>query len=352
MIKFAVMFLKTFKGGVHPDYQKDLTSGKPAEKAAEPKQVSILLLQHSGAVNEPLVKVGDSVKVGQKIGDSDKYVSAPVHASVSGKVIKVEPHLCFTGAMVTAITIESDGKGEIYEGVKPYPDNLSPSDILQAIREGGLVGMGGAAFPTHVKLSPPKDKKIDALLINGAECEPYLTCDHRIMLEEPDWIASGIDFLKKVLGVSDAYIVVESNKKDAVELLKQKILDVKVIEVETKYPQGGEKQLIKAAVGREVPSGGLPFQVGVVVVNVGTCAQVAKTIKTGMPVVERVVTVSGKHLKNPKNLLAKIGTSFKDLIDQCGGLKEGEIKMSPFYAEGDSNLGSKITPRIPCPIHY
>lgn len=310
------MFKKTFTGGVHPDYEKSLTSSCPIEKANNPSVVTILLQQHTGVINEPMVKVGDHVKVGQKIGDCDKLIAAPVHASVSGKVIKIEP----------AVVIESDGKNEIYEGIKPYPREMGTAEILKAIREMGIVGMGGAAFPTQVKLSPPKDAKIDTLLINGAECEPFLTCDHRVMLEETELIAEGIEIVKKVLNAPETIIAVEDNKKDAIETLKKNIKNAKVVPVETKYPQGGEKQLIKAVLKREVPSGGLPYMVGVVVINVSTCAQIARSLKSGMPLIERVVTVTGKHLKEPKNLRVKIGTHFKDLIEQCGGLKQGEIR--------------------------
>lgn len=327
MIKCAIMFFsKTFRGGIHPAYLKELTSGKPSSPAKDPAQVIIPLLQHTGVPCQPLVKAGEQVKAGQKIGDSDKLISAPVHASLSGTVKAIEPRLCFTGDMVNSVVIESDGKNEIYEGIKPETGNL-----LAAIREAGIVGLGGAAFPTQVKLSPPKDKKIDTLIINGAECEPYLTCDHRIMLEETDLVLEGIKAVADHLKVEKIIIGVESNKKDVIKILNSKTQEtrykqIQIIKLETKYPQGGEKQLIKALTGREVPSGGLPFDIGVVVLNVGTCAQIAKTLKTGMPLIDRVVTVTGRSLKEPKNLRVKIGTLFKDLIEQCGGATKGEIK--------------------------
>ncbi|MFA4967787.1 MAG: electron transport complex subunit RsxC, partial [Candidatus Margulisiibacteriota bacterium] len=220
-------------------------------------------------------------------------------------------------AMADSIVIESDGKMEAHEDIKP-----PKGDLISIIREAGIVGLGGAAFPTHIKLSPPKDKKIDTLIINGAECEPYLTGDHRIIIEEAELVLQGINAVMKHLGVSNVYLGSEDNKREAIDRFKSKL---RIIELKTKYPQGGERQLIKAITGREVPSGGLPYDIGVVVLNVGTCAQIAKTLRTGMPLIERVVTVTGKHLKEPKNLRTRIGTLFSDLIDQCGGMNKGEI---------------------------
>lgn len=206
--------------------------------------------------------------------------------------------------MINAITIENDFQDAIYDGIKPFSQEQNHDELIAAIRQSGVAGLGGAAFPTHIKLSPPKDKKIEYLIINGAECEPYITCDYRVMLEEPEYINQGIDICRSILG------------------------DVKVIvakHVGNKYPQGGEKQLIKSLLGREVPSGGFPYDIGVVVINVQTCVQIAKSIKTGMPMVDRVLTVTGRHLKTSKNLRVKLGTSFKDLIDQCGGVSSGQI---------------------------
>jgi len=326
MLKFTVMFWeKTFTGGIHPDYSKELSSGKPIENAPLPRSVTIPLIMHTGAICDPLVKPGDLVKAGQKIGESSKYISAAVHASISGTVKAIEPRLCFTGALALSVVIESDGKNEaIMPAIEP--------DVLKAIKEAGIVGMGGAAFPTHVKLSPPKDKPIEYLLINGAECEPFLTCDHRIMLEETELVLEGISLAAKLLKVEKVFIGIEGNKQDVIDNFKLQTSNFKtdhklqIVKLETKYPQGGEKQLIKAITGREVPSGGLPYEVGVVVLNVGTCAQIAKTLHTGMPLIERVVTVTGKYLKEPKNLRVKIGTSFKELIEFCGGVTQGEIK--------------------------
>jgi electron transport complex protein RnfC len=317
------MGLLSFRGGVHPPHFKEPTSRHKIEKALEPKVVTIPLSQHIGAPCEPLVKVRDTVKVGQKIGEATSFVSAPVHSSVSGVVKGVKK--CITaGGEGLCVIIESDGLNTLHESVVPKGDinDLSGEEIKNIIKEAGIVGMGGAAFPTHVKLSPPPENKIDTVILNGAECEPYLTADHRLMLENPDSIIYGLKAMMKVLGVQKAYIGIEDNKLDAIEAMKQAAKNESTIEIvglHTKYPQGAEKQLIYACTKREVPSGGLPMAVGVVVNNVATAAAIANAIKTGMPLIERICTVTGKGVKEPKNLLIKVGTSFKEIIEQCGG---------------------------------
>lgn len=313
----------SFRGGVHPPHFKEATARLKVEKAKEPQIVAIPLQQHIGAPCEPIVKVGDKVKVGQKIGEATGFVSAPVHSSVSGEVKQVTRLLTPTGE-ATCVVIESDGLNTVHENVVPKGDieSLSGKEILDIIKEAGIVGMGGAAFPTHVKLSPPPEKKIEAVILNGAECEPYLTADHRLMLENPGDIVYGLKAMMKVLNVTKAYIGIEDNKPDAIESMKKAVEKEKGIEVvglHTKYPQGAEKQLIYACTKKEVPSGGLPMDVGVVVNNVGTAAAIANAIKTGMPLIERIATITGKGVKEPKNLLVKIGTSFKEIIEQCGG---------------------------------
>jgi electron transport complex protein RnfC len=282
--------------------------------------------QHIGAPCEPVVQIGDEVKVGQKIGEAKGFVSVPVHSSVSGKVTAVEPRLYSGGMAVPCIVIESDMQNIVSDQVVPKGDltGLSAEDIKNIIKEAGIVGMGGATFPTHVKLAPPPDKKVDTVILNGAECEPYLTSDHRLMLEYPENVVFGLQALMKALGVKKGYIGIETNKPDAIEKVfeaAKDVADIEVVALKTKYPQGAEKQLIYACTGREVPSGGLPADAGVVVNNVGTAAAVAKAIKTGMPLIERIVTVTGAGVNSPKNLLVKIGTSFRDIIEQCGGLK-------------------------------
>jgi electron transport complex protein RnfC len=319
--------LFTFKGGVHPPTNKTITQNVPIENAVDPETVVIPLSQHIGAPCDPLVAVGDKVKVGQKIGESKAFVSVPVHSSVSGTVKKIEQHYVPGGSKVNCIVIESDGKYDVHESVQPKGEveNLTKEEILSIIKEAGMAGMGGATFPTHVKLSPPKDKTIDVLIVNGAECEPYLTADHRIMLEKPDLVLLGTKAIMKALGVNKCYIAIEKNKPDAIKILQKETANeegIEIIPLEVKYPQGDEKRIINAITGRVVPSGGLPMEVGCVVENVGTVATIGNVIKTGMPLIQRVVTVSGSAVRNPKNLYLRIGTSFKDAIEQCGGYKE------------------------------
>jgi electron transport complex protein RnfC len=313
-----------FKGGVHPFHRKESTQDKAVERMQAPKLVYIPLQQHIGAPCEPLVKPGDHVKLGQKIGQPKGFVGAPVHASVSGvvKEIKQVPHPAMGQGL--AVVIENDGKDELDESIVPKDiESLSAEELKDLILEAGIVGMGGAAFPTHVKLSPPKDKKIDVVILNGAECEPYLTADHRLMVETPRDVVDGLKAIMKVLGVKRGYIAIEDNKPDAVRAIANAVKSVpgvEVVQLKTKYPQGAEKQLIYAVTGRQVPSGGLPMDVGVVVNNVGTAAAIARAIKTGMPLIERIVTVTGGGVAQPKNLLVRIGTPFKDVVEACGGL--------------------------------
>ena len=324
--------LFTFKGGVHPPHSKALTQNVPIEEAPAPELVVIPLSQHIGAPCDPLVAVGETVKVGQKIGDSKAFVSVPVHSSVSGTVKKIEQRPVPGGTKVNCIIIENDGKYDVHESVQPKGDleNLSREDILSIIREAGMAGMGGATFPTHVKLSPPPDKPIDTLLVNGSECEPYLTADHRIMLEMPELVLLGTKAIKKALGAGKAYICIEDNKPDAIKTLVEVVGNeegIEVVSLKAKYPQGDEKRLINAVTGRVVPSGGLPMEVACVVENVGTVATIGNAIKTGMPCVQRVVTVTGSAVETPKNLLVRLGTLFKDCIDMCGGYKEEPGKI-------------------------
>ena len=321
----------SFKGGTHPPGGKELTQHKAIEKAQAPQVVTILLQQHIGAPCEPIVKRGDYVKMGQKIGEPKGFVSAPVHSSVSGTVKSIELVPSATGSKVMAVIIENDGLDTLDDGIAPFDYNkLSPKDLKQIVLDSGIVGMGGAAFPTHVKLSPPENKKIDSVILNGAECEPYLTADHRLMLEEPEKIVCGLKIIMKILGVENGYIGIEDNKPDAIESMRKAAAGepgISVKALKTKYPQGAEKQLIFAITGRQVPSGGLPMDVGIVVNNVGTAAAICKAVETGMPLIERVVTVSGRGVKEPKNLLVRIGTSFEDVINQCGGMVEKPARL-------------------------
>ncbi len=322
----------TFRGGIHPPEHKELTEHKPIVKLDAPKMVILPLRQHIGATLEPLVKVGEHVYMGQKIADSDQFVSAPVHSSVSGKVMKIEEYFHPSGMKAPAIFIENDGKDELDPSVKPIGDyrKLSPPDIAKTARQAGLVGMGGAGFPTHIKLMPPKDKKVEYLIINGAECEPYLTSDHRVMLEEGEEVLYGLKVMMHNFGVDKAYLAIEENKMDAAEHM-QKLLNgdnsIEVCVLKTKYPQGSEKHLIKAVSGREVPSGKLPIDAGAVVNNIDTCTALARVMKTGMPLIRRIVTVSGLGVKKPCNFEVRIGTDFQTLFDAAGGLKEDVKKV-------------------------
>jgi len=318
--------VKSFFGGLNVPHYKSFSEKQPIKVASLPDEIIIPLSQHIGAPCQPLVKVGDQVKAGQKIGDSESFVCAPVHASLSGKVKAIEKRQIHSGQMVDCIVIEVSEKQETID----YADNdleyVTSEEIIQAIKEAGIVGMGGAAFPTVVKIQPPPDKPVDSLILNGCECEPYLTCDHRIMLEKTDELLQGVKLLQKVLNVEKAYICVEDNKQDAIDVLKEKNDDpnILIMKTPTKYPQGAEKQLIKATLNREVPPGGLPFDVGALVQNVGTAVAVYEAVKFNKPLIERVVTVTGQNISQPGNLLVKIGTPLEHLLAECG-----DIKMEP-----------------------
>jgi electron transport complex protein RnfC len=324
---------KTFPvGGIHPPHFKEATEEKNVRPAQIPAKVVLPLQQHIGAPCEPLVAVGDLVKVGQKIADSKGFVSAPIHATISGKVVAIEPRPHPNGTNVPSIVIEGDGQDTVWEGIKPYADynQLSVEELRNILRDAGLVGLGGATFPTHVKLSPPEDKKVETVILNGAECEPYLTADHRLMVEHPEDVVEGLKIFMRVLGVDKGYIGVENNKEDAIIALRNAVgndSSIEVVSCEVKYPQGAEKQLIKAILDREVPSGGLPLDVGVVVNNVGTAAAAANLMKTGMPLIERIVTITGSGIKEPQNMMIRLGTMFSEVIEQCGGLNNNAAKI-------------------------
>ncbi|MFO7711848.1 MAG: electron transport complex subunit RsxC [Dehalococcoidia bacterium] len=323
------MQVKQFIGGIQVPHYKSFTEHKPTKEASQPREIIIPLSQHTGAPNQPLVKVGDRVKAGQMIGATDKLVSAPVHASLSGTVTAIGPRMCFIGEMIQSIVIAVDDKQEKPEWADIDVDGVSKEDAVKAVREAGIVGMGGAAFPTAVKLSPPPGKTIDALLINGCECEPFLTSDHRLMLERPVELLKGIKLLMRMLGVENAYICIEGNKDDAIEALRQKNDDPKIIlmRMPTKYPQGSEKHLVKAVLDREIPSGGLPFDVGALIQNVGTCVAVYEAVRYKKPLIDRIVTVTGQSIKDPQNLLVKIGTPLSHLILECGGITSHPAKV-------------------------
>lgn len=323
------MGLLTFRGGIHPPAKKDLSKSSSITPIPLPERLFIPTQQHTGAPAQPLVKVKDYVYKGQKIGDAQSFVTSPIHAPTSGIVRKIGFHPHFTGKPVLTIEIESDGKDEIFPEISPINwENLSPDEIRKKIREAGIVGLGGAAFPTHVKITPPHEKKIDTVILNGAECEPYLTIDYRLMLEKAELVIEGLQILMYVLGVKRGIIAIEDNKKDVEENLKKYLKsDMEIVFLQTKYPQGSEKQLIKAVLGREVPSGGLPLDVGVVVNNVGTACAIAEYFKTGLPLISRGITVSGEGIKEPKNLNVLIGTPVFKLIEACGGFSDAPGKI-------------------------
>ncbi len=314
---------ENYYGGVHPVEGKEPTEAKPLVKFPAPETVIIPLSQHLGAPATACVAVGDTVKVGQKIGEQAGFISAPVHSSVSGTVIAVAdcPHA--TRGTCPSIVIKNDGLDTLHESVKPNKDlaELTPDEIVEIVKEAGIVGMGGAGFPTYVKLKP--GKPIEAVLINACECEPMLTADHRVLLEQADDVIYGLKAVMKAVAAPKGIIVIEDNKPDAIELMQAKVAEEEGLEVlvaHTKYPQGGEKMLIKYALGRSVPSGKLPADVGACVSNVSTVKAIADAIKLGMPLIERVTTVTGKYIPNPGNFLVKIGTSAEDLVNYCGGI--------------------------------
>ena len=314
----------TFRGGIHPYEGKELSKDHPIEKYLPKGDLVYPLSQHIGAPSVPCVKKGDSVLAGQKIADAGGFVSVPLHASVSGTVKGIEKHLNATGSMVDCIVIENDQQYQEVEYQETRLEDLTKEEILNRIKEGGVVGMGGAGFPTHVKLAPKDPSKIEYILVNGAECEPYITSDYRRMIEEPDKVVKGLQVILTLFDSAKGYICIEDNKPDCVAKMKELVKDIDRIEVKevmTKYPQGGERTLIYAATGREINSGMLPADVGCVVDNVETVISVYKAVILGRPVNSRVVTMSGDGIKEPKNFLVLSGTDMSELIDAAGGLK-------------------------------
>ncbi|HKM17748.1 MAG TPA: electron transport complex subunit RsxC [Limnochordia bacterium] len=313
---------KTFpRGGGHIPHRKDATKNKPVMAMPAPQQAVIPLSQHAGAPCRPVVKVGGRVKLGQKIGEAEQYVSAPVHASVSGEVVEITERPLLDGTKSMCVIIENDGLDEAEPLVAQDYSRLSVSQIAELIREAGVVGLGGAGFPTHVKVEPPKP--VDTVLINGAECEPYLTCDHRLMLEQPHKLIEGLKILMQAVGARQGIIGVEVNKPEVIRVLEQACAEqsyVRVAGLKVKYPQGAEKQLIKAILGREVPSGGVPADVGCIVQNVQTAVAVTDAVVHGVGLYQRVITVAGAAVYDPRNVLVRIGTPIRDVIDFCGGM--------------------------------
>jgi len=327
--------VKTFRiGGVHPAENK-LSAGKAIETLGLPKQAVFPLSQHIGAPALPIVKKGDLVKVGTKIAEAGGFVSAPIFSSVSGKVNKVDSVIDASGYRKPAIFI--DVEGDEWEetidrsNVLEAKCELTPEEIVAKIKNAGIVGMGGACFPTHVKLTPPPGCRAECVIINAVECEPYLTADHRLMLEKTDEILVGVSILMRAAKVSRAYIGIENNKPDAIQRMTEKATQypgIEIVPLKVKYPQGGEKQLIDAVIGRQVPAPpAIPIHVGAVVQNVGTAYAVYEAVQKNKPLFERVVTVTGKSLKNPSNFLTRMGTPMSQLIEAAGGLPEDTGKV-------------------------
>ena len=323
---------QSFFGGIHPNDQKSATNKKPIEKLPPPAHVVIPMSLHIGAPCKPCVAVGDMVTVGQKVGETVAFVSAPIHASISGKVVAVEPRPHFSGVPVMSVVIENDYNDTLCPDIKPVenPDSLAPEELVEVVKNAGIVGMGGATFPTHIKISSGLGK-VDTVIINAAECEPYITSDHRYLLERPEEVIGGARILARAFGVDRVHIGIEANKTNAAELLKLKIEQEKapvVVDVlHTRYPQGAEKQLCQAITGRQVPPGALPAAIGCAVFNTVTAAAIYRAVYQGMPVTHRVVTVSGSGVISPKNLECPIGTPVWCLFDACGGLDEKTYKL-------------------------
>lgn len=328
---------KTFERGTFLPHYKEYTEHKPITSISLPEEVVIPLHQHTGAPCSALVKAGDKVKTGQKIGESEAFVSAAVYSSVDGEVVAVEPRPYFTGATANSVVIKVDANQEEPAWKDNDISKVSADRIKELIKEAGIVGMGGAAFPTHVKLSPPRS--IDAVIINACECEPFLTCDHRYMLEMADSLIEGTRLIARVVGAPKIIFGIEINKADAIEAVRKKISgdkSMEIVELDVKYPQGAEKQLIKAAMDREVPPGKLPFDVGVVVQNVATAIAVYEAVKFEKPLYERVLTVTGDGIAKPTNVKVRIGTPIGHIIEQCGGFKSPD-------AVGKIILGGPMT---------
>ena len=349
------MKIKTFSiGGIHPDENK-LTHEVATKVAALPKQAIFPLSQHIGAPAKPVVQKGDRVKVGTMIAEAGGFVSAPIFSSVSGTVAKIDTAIDAIGYRKPAIYITVNGdewehkidRSDKLETVETHPE-LTPEEIVTRIKDAGVVGMGGACFPTFIKLTPPPTAKAECVIINAVECEPYITADYRLMMEHPDEILIGLELLMKAAKVTKGYIGIETNKPAAIELLTQKCAEkfsgssytVEVVPLAQRYPQGGEKQLVDAVIHRQVPAPpAIPVNVGAIVQNVGTAFAVYQAVMKRKPLFERYTTVTGKHLENPGNFLVRMGTPMQDLIDACGGMPEGDNKL----LAGGPMMGKALT---------
>lgn len=340
----------TFTGGIHPYDGKDLSKDKPIRTYKPVGELVFPLSQHIGAPAKPVVSIGDRVLRGQLIAEAGGFVSAPIHSSVSGTVRKIEPRRVVTGDLINSIIIENDNE---YEEIPYNPlvdlDSASKEDIINRVREAGGVGMGGAGFPTHVKLSPKEPDKIDYVIVNGAECEPYLTSDYRRMLEEPEKVVNGLRCILKLFDNAKGIIAIEDNKKDCISLFKSMVsndTEISVKSVKTKYPQGSERQLIYATTGRAINSDMLPADAGCIVDNIDTVVAVYHGVMEGRPLIERIVTVTGDAIDSPCNFRVYIGTNYHELIDAAGGFKRQPAKIisgGPMMGFGIFNLDLPTT---------
>ncbi|MFQ5537185.1 MAG: electron transport complex subunit RsxC [Gemmatimonadota bacterium] len=345
------IFGHTFRHGVHPPDSKELTEHVPIRRMPFPKRIALPLRQHAGKPARLLVSMGDRVERGDKIAEADGFISVPIHASAAGTVSEIGwwPHPDGSMAETVIIDVEPFSPQVPRPRLVPNWEGLTPEEVRRAVQNAGVVGLGGAAFPTHVKLSPPPDTKLEWLLVNGAECEPYLTTDHRTMAEFPERVHFGIRIMMQCLGVDRAVIGVEMNKPDAIEALertKPDDLNITVEPLVVKYPQGAEKMLIKVVTGREVPSGKLPMHVGVVVQNVGSIATIAEVFETGLPLIERVVTVTGPGVRRPSNLIIPVGTMLGDVLDYCGGITDDAAEIvfgGPMMGSSQPDMRTPIT---------
>ncbi|WP_423189975.1 electron transport complex subunit RsxC [Alkalibacterium sp. f15] len=323
------MRLKTKRKGIYPKHNKSRTHNKPIERIDAPAIMVYPMSMHIGAPAKPIVEVGSTVKVGTLLGEAQGFISANIHSSVSGEVISIEDREVISG-VITCLIVKNDGQ---YTEEPPYPEageDVTPELVPELIRRAGIAGMGGATFPTDVKMRPSKDGKIDTIILNGAECEPYSTSDFRTMVEYAGEIIEGVRVIDGVFNVDKVYIGIEDNATEAGDVLREAAAGYDKIEIkvlESKYPQGSEKQLIENCTGRQVPSGGLPADVGCIVSNVGTFQAIYRAVRLGKPMVERVTTITGTPIVDPKNLLVRIGTPIDDLIDICGGFQEAPRKV-------------------------
>ncbi len=340
----------SFRHGVHPPESKELTAALPTRRMPFPDEIVLPLRQHAGKPARAIVKVGDRVERGDKVAEADGFVSVPVHASAAGTVTEIGPHAHPGGSFATAIRIavEPHSAQVARPRLVPEWEALTTEEIVHAVQDAGVVGLGGAAFPAHVKLTPPPGATIETLIINGCECEPYLTTDHRTMVDFPERVHIGIRIMMRCLGVGRAMIGIEKNKPDAIEALRATVpddLDLTIVPLVVKYPQGAEKMLIKALIDREVPSGQLPLHVGVIVQNVASVATIAEVFETGLPLIERIITVTGQGVRKPANLIVPVGTRLRDLLAACGGLTDDArevVNGGPMMGFAQANLDAPV----------